>query len=265
LEKKLFNALNITLEKQIASAARAVEEARRNAHRDPARLGELVEHINVLAELRQQEGGFAKAESLYREALFRIGDTRSPDVELTVGVYSLLAHLYEQWGKHEEAAGFYQKALDLSQKSGIRNSEKVATVKNNLALMYKGMRDLPKAVQYYEEALAEFRQLFGENSSKVASVYNNLGVLHYQNMEVEEAVEMHQRALRIRESLPTEDRELGDLSQTYANLSAAYKAMGEFQKAHECMEKVRAINAGAVSGPAPVGRRSAALILDKSA
>jgi tetratricopeptide (TPR) repeat protein len=242
-----------------------VEEARRIAYRDASRLGDLVENINVLAELRQQEGDFRKAESLYREALYRIQDTKNPDGELTVGVYSLLAYLYDRWGKHAEAAEFYQKALDLGAQLGINDADKVATVKNNLAMIHKNMRDLDKASQYYNEALAEFRRAHGENSAKVASVYNNLGVLHYQQMEVEKALDMHLKALRIRESIEARELEPGDLSQSYINLGAVYKALGEFQKAHESVEKARALSASQSEGGMPARRRSAALLLDKSA
>jgi len=257
--------LNPSLEKQIAAAARSVEEARRNAYRDQSRLGELVEQINVLAEYRQQEGDFRKAESLYREALFRIQDAKAPDPELMVGVYSLLAYLYDRWGKLPEAADFYQKALKLSDELGIRDSDKAATVKNNLAMIYKAMRDPEKAAHFYTEALEEFRRVHGDHSGKVASVYNNLGVLYYQNLEVERALDMHHRALSIREQADGTDMEPGDLSQTYINLGAVHKALGDFQKAHECVEKARAISAGTISGGLPVRRRSAALLLDKTA
>lgn len=257
--------LNPTLEKQIASAARSVEEARRIAYRDPARLGDLVEHINVLAELRQQEGDFRKAESLYREALFRIQDSRVPDAELTVGVYSLLAYLYDRWGKHQEAADFYLKALNLGEQLGVHDSDKVATVKNNLAMLHKNMRDFDKAQAYYEEALAEFRSTHGDHSAKVASVYNNLGVLFYQNLEVERALDMHLKALRIREELQPTDLDAGDLSQTYINLGAVYKALGDFQKAHDYVEKARSLTLAFPNSGSPARRRSAALILDKTA
>src|SRR5580692_3752342 len=112
---------------------RAVEEARRTAHRDPSRMGDLVENINVLAELRLREGNFAKAESLYREVLFRIKEPRRPDPELLIGVTSLLANLYERWGRLKEAAEFYQQALDSAAQLGGENSLRTAVVKNNLA------------------------------------------------------------------------------------------------------------------------------------
>jgi len=261
----LFTVLNPTLEKQIAAAARSVEDARRNAHRDPSRLGELVEQINVLAELRQQEGDFRKAESLYREVLFRIQETKKPDPELMVGVYSLIAYLYDRWGKREEAAAHYQKALKMGDQLGTQDADKVATVKNNLAMIHKNMGQLDEARQCYAEALEGFREAHGENSAKVASVYNNLGVLYYQSMEIEEALDLHIRALRIRESLQGREYSAGDLSQTYINLSAAYKAVGDFQKAQDCLENARQISAKTAPAVAemPEPRRSAAMAVDK--
>jgi len=260
----LFTVLNPTLEKQIASAARSVDEARRDAHRDVSRLGELVERINVLAELRQQEGDFRKAESLYREALFRIQETKKADPELVVGVYSLIAYLYDRWGKHEEAVGHYQTALKMGGQLGVMDGDKTATVKNNLAMLYKNMRRMDEARQCYAEALDGFRKAYGENSAKVASVYNNLGVLYYQSMEIEPALDMHVKALRIRESLTGKEFSAGDLSQTYINLAAVYKALGDFQKAQDCIENAREVSAGAAADSTVQLRRSAALIVDKS-
>ncbi|MCB1210995.1 MAG: tetratricopeptide repeat protein, partial [Verrucomicrobiales bacterium] len=151
-----------TLEKQIASASRSVEEARRLAYHDPVRIGALVEQISVLADLRQKEGDFRKAESLYREALFRVLDLRKSDPELLSGIYSLLAYLYDRWGKMDEAARFYEKALELSERNGLAETDKVATIKNNLAMIFKSLRNHEKAEQYYHEALECFLRVDGE-------------------------------------------------------------------------------------------------------
>ena len=91
--------VDANLERQILSASRSVEEVRRLAYRDPSRIGQLVEQISVLADLRQKEGDFRKAESLYREALYRAQELKKPDPELLCGIHSLLAHLYDRWGK----------------------------------------------------------------------------------------------------------------------------------------------------------------------
>ena len=120
--------MDATLERQIATASRSVEEARRLAYHDPSRIGSLVEQISVLADLRQKEGDFRKAESLYREALFRAQESRKNDADLLTGIYSLLAHLYDRWGRMDKAAEFYEKALHISEDNGLGETEKVATI-----------------------------------------------------------------------------------------------------------------------------------------
>ena len=183
------------LERQLLSASRSVEEVRRLAYRDPDRIGQLVEQISVLADLRQKEGDFRKAESLYREALYRAQELKKPDPDLLCGIHSLLAHLYDRWGRMDKAAEYYEKALKIADDAGLKDNDKVATIKNNLAMIFKGLRDYKKAEQYYQEALDIFRLADGDESPRVASVLNNLGVLYYTNMDVDRAQQMHERAL----------------------------------------------------------------------
>jgi Tfp pilus assembly protein PilF len=219
------------LERQIASASRSVEEARRRAFHDPGKISHLVEQVSILAELRQREGDFRKAEALYREALFRVQDLRKPDPELSSGIYSLMAYLYDRWGKQDLAAENYEKALKLAQEVRNQDLDKIATIQNNLAMIYKGLRQPKKSEEFYNDALETFTAIHGELHPKVASVYNNLGVLYYANMQMERASVMHERALKIRESLEPQELDPKDLAQTYINLGAVYKAMGDPSKA----------------------------------
>ena len=64
-----------------------------------------MEQISVLADLRQKEGDFRKAEALYRAQ-----ELRRQDPDLLTGIYSLLAHLYDRWGRMDKAAEFYELA-----------------------------------------------------------------------------------------------------------------------------------------------------------
>lgn len=251
------------LERQLLSASRSVEEVRRLAYRDPARIGQLVEQISVLADLRQKEGDFRKAESLYREALYRAQELKKPDPDLLCGIHSLLAHLYDRWGRMDKAAEYYEKALKIAGDAGLENNDKVATIKNNLAMIFKQLRDYPKAEQYYQEALDTFRIVDGDESPRVASVLNNLGVLFYSNMDVERAQQMHEHALGIRQSLANDQMDPADLSQTYINLGAVYKATGDFQKAEACVDRAKRIRAG-MNGFHTNPRRAASLLIDKT-
>lgn len=251
------------LERQLAAASRSVEEARRIAYHDPSRVGQLVEQISVLADLRQKEGDFRKAESLYREALFRTQELKKPDPELMCGIHSLLAHLYDRWGRMDKAAEFYEKALQIAEQASLHDSDKVAVIKNNLAMIFKQARDYKNAERYYNEALDAFRTADGEESPRVASVLNNLGVLYYTNMEVDRAQQMHEKALGIRQSLANDQMDPADLSQTYINLGAVYKAVGDFQKAEACVDRARRIRAS-MNSFHPNPRRAASLLIDKT-
>lgn len=255
--------MDANLERQILSASRSVEEARRLAYHDASRLGALVEQISVLADLRQKDGDFRKAESLYRESLYRAEELKKPDPDLICGILSLIAHLYDRWGRIDQASEYYQKALKIADQGNFQNNDKVATIKNNLAMIFKQMRDFKKAEHYYEEALASFQFIDGEQSARAASVLNNLGVLHYTNMDVERALQTHERALSIRQSLSNDQMDPSDLSQTYINLGAVYKATGDFQKAEACVEKAKKLRAG-VNGYHPSPRRAASLLIDKT-
>jgi tetratricopeptide (TPR) repeat protein len=253
-----------SLEKQIAGATRSVEEFRRVAHRDPVRLGELVDQIYVLGELRQQEGDLRKAESLYREALFRIQETRPPDATLLFGVCSVLAHLYDRWGKSKEAAEFYRQALDVARQPAVQERKRVATMKNNLAVLLKNQRAYDEAQTLYEEALADFRAAEGDDSLSVASVCHNLGALFYQNLEVDRALELHLAALRIREQAPRADLDPAELWQSCMSLAAVYKALGDFQNAERFVAKASGLDVPSRRGAVADARRPIVLMLDRT-
>lgn len=255
--------MDAQLEHQISSASRSVEEARRIAYHDPSRIGALVEQISVLADLRQKEGDFRKAESLYREALFRAQESRKGDYELHVGILSLLAHLYDRWGKTGQSVEFYEKALKISEQRGLGGGESAAIIKNNLAMIYKHRRDYDKAELYYNEALQAFEKLDGLDSSRVASVCNNLGVLYYARLDIDRALEMHEKALSIRQRGAAGHIDPADLSQTFINLAAVYKATGDFKRAEASITRAKQLRAG-LNGNLPAPRRAATLLIDKN-
>jgi tetratricopeptide (TPR) repeat protein len=130
--------MDSALERQISSASRSVEEARRLAYHDP---------VTALASARRADQRSRRSPPegrrlpqgrvpLPRGALSRARKLRKTDPDLLTGIYSLLAHLYDRWGRMDKAAEFYEKALHISEDNGS-DSEKVATIKNNLAMIFK--------------------------------------------------------------------------------------------------------------------------------
>ena len=88
-------------------------------------------------------------------------------------------------------------------------------------------------------------------------------MLYYSNLDVEQAQQMHEHALSIRQNLANDQMDPADLSQTYINLGAVYKASGDFQKAEACVDRAKKIRAS-MNGYHPNPRRAAALLIDKS-
>jgi tetratricopeptide (TPR) repeat protein len=130
-------------------------------------------------------------------------------------------------------------------------------------MIFKQLREHDKAERYYLEALETFQKLDGEQSARVASVYNNLGVLYYAKLDVDRAQDMHERALTIRQSFNEGQMDPADLSQTFINLAAVYKASGDFQKAEASIDRAKRLRAG-LNCFHPNPRRSASLLVDKN-
>ncbi len=230
--------LDSSLRNQIASVTRAVEYARRVANLDEGKLELLVDHLHTLAELRVQSQDFPRAESLLREAMFRIEDANAnhrlkPRPILAANVASSLGYLYDRWEKEDQARKWYEKSLAMATVGGFFQSDLGASVSNNLGMLDKKSGALPAAEQHYQRSVEAFRTLKGNESTEVAAVLNNLGVLQYSQEKFTEALATHQQALAIRQTLfnPATNEGYQDLCQTWRNLAAVHKTLGNTEQA----------------------------------
>lgn len=224
------------LEVQIDIAIRSVEEARRQAHRDLTKRGRLIAQLHALAKLRMQQGDFSRAESLYREAFECTKDRRKIDPEEVVHIHCLLGDFYNAWSKPAEATEYYTKALEYGEEAGLQHSMEMAGLKSHLARLLKASGKADEAIAFYQQAVEAFRASNAGKDARLASVYDELGALFYQKMELDQALEMHQKALAI--SQQTRGR---DYSSTYQNLNLVYRAMGDFERAFECVQSAAQI------------------------
>ncbi len=240
------------LKTAIATATRAVEYARRVANSDETKLEMFINHLHTLSELRVQEGEFMRAESLLREASFRIEEGHlhhriKPNPLLSANVASSMGFLYDRWGKIDKAREFYEKSLHLAEVGGFLESELGASVSNNLGMIEKKANNLPAAELHYRNALRFFQRVTDKDGSEAAAVLNNLGVLLYSMKRQEEALEAHTQALAMRQKLaeaapdsPASD----DLRQTWQNLAAVHKARGDHESAAKLLRQ-----AGMIQSP----------------
>lgn len=239
------------LRAQIASATRAVEYARRAANLDETKLETLVDHLHTLAELRVLEGDFSRAESLLREAMFRIKDANEnrklkPRPILAANVASSLGYLYDRWGKADKAREWYASSLEMAEAGGFLRSDLGASVSNNLGMLDKKDGRPAEAEAHYRRSLELFEEFKGKGSPECAAVANNLGVLLYTCSRQDEALALHEQALAVRQLLhnPVTGEGFRDLCQTWQNLAAVYKAKGNVDKAAALLRQ-----AGLTDGP----------------
>jgi tetratricopeptide (TPR) repeat protein len=233
------------LKSAIATATRAVEYARRVANADETKLEMFINHLYTLSELRVEEGEFMRAESLLREACFRIDEAvahhrNKPDPLIPANVASSMGFLYDRWGKADKAREWYKKSLGLAQTGGFLDSDLGASVSNNLGMIEKKDANFHEAEIHYRNAFRIFQQIKGHDSPDAAAVLNNLGVLLYTAKRHEEALQAHLSAMEIRQKQLIHGNGEDDLRQTWQNLAAVYKMLGKHEEAAGFLRKVGA-------------------------
>jgi tetratricopeptide (TPR) repeat protein len=238
---------------ELHRASRALEEARRAASIDRRHAPRLIAALAELGSLRRASGDYDRAERLYREALAHSDQAAGADAVRTLGIRSLLAYTLDCRGDTAAAIHAYHQILDEARQQGQGEAETAAVIHNNLGMLYKKSGDHDAAALHYQSALVIFTRLKGESSPEVACVYNNLGVLHYSRLDAERARELHQRALTIRQRIYGETAQNYDLYQSYTNLAAVHKVLGEYAVAESFQSRAETCNGFAPDAPPPEG------------
>ena len=200
------------------SAITTLEEARKAAADDAAKLPSLVKALQILAGHYSDAGEFEKAEATFKEAI-ELGEKVGVPAEKMASLRAGLAALYDFNGHEEAAIPIYEDAIKSYQTLTPPQPLEAARLHNNLAMIYKSLQRNPLAEQHYLAAVEIFEKAYGRNVDQVATLYNNLGSLYYTAGFAEQSKEMHLEALEIR----TEIYGLlhRDVAQSYCNLAAS--------------------------------------------
>jgi len=157
---------------------------------------------NNLAVCLDNQGRYADAEPLYRQALavYQALDGHSLLAAMTC---SSLAVTLNNQGRHAEADLLYGKALQIYDAvTKGKKGRSMARVLNNRAANLVAQEKYAEARKLHEEALAVFRELLGKDHADVAVSCSNLAsTLSKQEKHAEaellfrEALEIHDRTL----------------------------------------------------------------------
>jgi tetratricopeptide (TPR) repeat protein len=134
--------------------------------------------LNNLAVLYQDQGKYADAEPLYKEALARCQKALGLEHPDKFAFMNNLASLYQYQGKYADAEPLYKEALAGCQKAlGLEHPDTLTSM-NNLALLYKDQGKYADAGPLYKEALTGSQKALGLEHHDTLTSMNNLASLY---------------------------------------------------------------------------------------
>ncbi|MCB0521437.1 MAG: tetratricopeptide repeat protein [Saprospiraceae bacterium] len=137
---------------------------------------------------------------------------------------SLLGHCFEKKGEYLEALQLQKESLALFE--SLRDSAGIAAVNENIGSIYEDLAQYDLAFDFFWKAYLFYRQ---KDTPDKANILNNLGDIYRKKGNLPEAIRYTQQALELAEKIKDYNR----LESAHKDLSKAYAALGDFQKAHQ--------------------------------
>ena len=217
----------------IRVAGTAIDTAARLVETDEPARPHLVSALEILAELKLEQGDYPPAEALLIDALEHAGYCEVPPIQLA-RMKSSLAGVYDFNAFPESAISLYEESIGIFESLDPPLEEDAANLRNNLAMIFKDAGYFDQAEDNYIKALEILERLHGRQHEDVASIYNNLGALYYATGYCAQAREMHGQAFEIRSGL--EEKSDADIGQSCSNLATCLHELGEHAEAQKQFE-----------------------------
>ncbi len=198
---------------QAGQHLQAAVDLRRQQPDEP---GDLADALGRLAALRGEQGRYAEAEDLHREALATLPD--EPGFAGRRGhLLTGLGGLYFEMDRLDEAQETLSEALDVLTSAVPREHRWVATCLHDLGLLARKRAQMRQAVVYLEEAAEIRAALLGADHPLAVASRASLAAVHYTVGDYETAVDLYRDVLAQRERLfdadhPRVAETLGDLA-----------------------------------------------------
>jgi tetratricopeptide (TPR) repeat protein len=233
---------------EAADAARRVQTLRRAVRLPAAQQQALadVPRTAAKAEELHNQGKYAQAESLFRQALAVHEEVLGPKHPDTAQSYNNLGSNLRAQGRAKEAEPLLRKALAIDEEVlGPKHADTAASC-NNLAGSLDDQGRLKEAEPLYRQALAVREEVLGPKHSDTAITYDNLALNLQAQGGIKEAEPLFRKALAVFEEV------LGpkhlDTAISYNNLALNLQAQGRAQEAEPLYRKALAVRQE-VQGP----------------
>ncbi len=148
-----------------------------------------------LAAVYEYKGDYAKAESLFKQALAIEEKTLGADSPHIASCLNNISSLYSRMGKSAAAIPYAERALEIMKKARGENSSEVLMIRQNLAelKMHTGGDSLSEL----KETLAKREALVGPEHADVAQCLNNLAQWYLVHGQYSDAEPLYKRSLAI--------------------------------------------------------------------
>lgn len=190
-------------------------------------------HIyHQLGWLRNEQGRYEEAASLYEASLRICKEHLQPDDPLLASNYNNIGLAYSYRGDYARALYFYEKSTAIKERILPRDHPDLAVSYNNIGSLYKELTNYTKALEYYEKALRIYKQTLPNYHPDLATIYNSIGQVYNDTAKYTRALEYSEKAHRILEkTLPPNHSRLAlskhDIGLIYHN-TEDYATAGEF-------------------------------------
>ena len=189
--------------------------------------------LTGLADLLADDGNYAEAESLCREAL-AADRKRPPTTEneetLANTLDSLGTILYDR-NDFSDAVPLMREALAVREKALGMDSPRTAESLNNLAGVLYMAGQYQAAAQLYQQALPIYKKVFGPEHPDVAMLLNNIGRSDLMAGDLADAQPLMQQALSMTEKF--EGSQAADLIAVLNSLAMIDMESGHLQAAQQ--------------------------------
>jgi len=181
-------------------------------------------------------GDYAKAESLFRQALAIRKDALGEKNADYASSLSELANLYREMGRYTEAEPLARQALEIHRQTVGEKHVSYSHSLTNLMLLYQDMGDYAKAEPLALQSLRIDKEIYGPQNPDYATNLQNLASLYDDMDDYVRAEPFYTQAIEIyKNSSGEKDPRYSDCLH---NLAALYMNMRDFEKAEPLCSRV---------------------------
>ena len=198
--------------------------------------------LMVLARLFREQGKYADAEPLYRQALDEAIKVNGQENSRVATYSHYLAQFYAAQSKYEQAEPLEKKAIAIFENGEMLKPDNWFKYRSvgTLAMIYAGTRREQEAESLYKESAKHLEQLLGPDHPETANSLTGLAELYLREKRYNEAEPLIRRALDIREK--RFDSEHPDVAVSLNDLGKLYREQSRYAEAEKYFRQAIAID-----------------------